>query len=162
MGPSTESCVDLLRNLRTLFQLKHAMTMRVWPEEQGLHPAAIALLAELVHRGECRVSELAQHRVVDASVVSRQIAQLERAGLVERRPAPHDGRVALLSATDAGVELLDQWRRSQVEFMQEALGGWSDTDVRDLAARCGSFTEALRKALRPSPADAVCTTGGAR
>ncbi|MCP2169898.1 MarR family winged helix-turn-helix transcriptional regulator [Goodfellowiella coeruleoviolacea] len=150
MNPSTDSCVDLIRLLRDLFQLKHAITMRVLPETSGLHPAAISLLSELASCGESRISDLASRRLVDGSVVSRQAAQLERAGLVRRRPDPHDGRVALLSVTEAGQELLGTWRQDQIEFIQQALGGWSDVDVRDLVARFDALCGDLRSALTRS------------
>ena len=39
---------------------------------------------------------------VDVSVASRQLAVLERAGYVERRPDPRDGRASLLRLTAAG------------------------------------------------------------
>ncbi|MEO6081536.1 MAG: MarR family transcriptional regulator, partial [Umezawaea sp.] len=68
MEPTRESCVDLLRQLHQVFQLKHVIVGRVW-EERDLHPAAVALLAALARRGESRVSELAQLQMVDTSVV---------------------------------------------------------------------------------------------
>lgn len=108
MGPTRESCVDVLRQLHEVFQLKHVMSARVW-EERDLHPAAVALLAALARRGECRASELAQLQLVDTSVVSRQITQLERANLVERRACQEDGRAQLISATAHGLEMLDSW-----------------------------------------------------
>jgi DNA-binding MarR family transcriptional regulator len=147
MGPSTENCLDLLHQLHVMFQLKHAMTLRVW-EEHELHPAAGGLLAEIARRGECRVSDLAQYRLVDASVVSRQVAQLERAGLVRRRPAEHDGRVQLISVTAQGEVLLKQWRNAQAEFIQQALSDWPDDAVRDLALRFDALAQDVRARLQ--------------
>src|SRR2546421_2935605 len=135
MGPTPESCLELIRRLRSLLQLKHAMTMRVWQDDHGLHPAAGALLGEIAQCGEIRTSDLAQHRVVDASVVSRQVAQLVKAGFVRRRPAPTDGRVALLSATPEGIAALERWQRAQADFAQQALAGWDDAEVHTLASR---------------------------
>jgi DNA-binding MarR family transcriptional regulator len=149
MGPTPESCLELIHQLRSLFQLKHAMTMRVWQDDYGLHPAAGALLGEIAQRGEVRTSDLAQHRVVDASVISRQVAQLVRAGLVRRRPAPTDGRVALLSATPEGVAALERWQRAQAAFAQQALAGWDDADVHGLAERLEAAATDLRAALQP-------------
>jgi DNA-binding MarR family transcriptional regulator len=126
MGPSVDESLELVRQLRMLNQIQNAVRMRFWDDEFGLHPAAGALLADVVARGEVRVSDLAEHRVVDTSVVSRQIAQLQKAGLVERKPSPSDGRVALISPTERGVEMLAGWKRRQAELIRDGFAEWDD------------------------------------
>jgi DNA-binding MarR family transcriptional regulator len=150
MGPTPEACLELLRTFRSLFQLKHALVLRVWQDDYGLHPAAGALLAEIAQRGEVRTGDLALHRAVDPSVISRQVAQLVRAGLVGRRPAPTDGRVTLLSVTPKGAEALRRWQQAQAEFIQQAMAEWDDADVRNLAKRIDAVAEDLRGTLRPA------------
>jgi DNA-binding transcriptional ArsR family regulator len=130
MGPSDDEALELIRQLRMLNQIQNAARTRFWNDEFGLHPAAGALLA----------------RVVDTSVVSRQIAQLQKAGLVDRRPSPSDGRVALISPTDRGLEVLAGWKRKQAELIRSAFGEWDD---ERLAAANGVLRE-LVAALRAS------------
>jgi len=149
MGPSEEQSLELIRQLRMLNQIQNAVRMRFWDDDFGLHPAAGALLADVVARGECRVSDLAEHRVVDTSVVSRQIAQLQKVGLVNRRPSPSDGRVALISPTERGVEVLAGWKRKQAGLIRDALDGWDDERLaaanevlRDLVAAIRGTLEA--------------------
>lgn len=149
MGPSADESLELVRQLRMLNQIQNAMRMRFWDDEFGLHPAAGALLADVAARGECRVSDLAEHRVVDTSVVSRQIAQLQKVGLVSRRPSPSDGRVALISVTEHGLEVLAGWKRKQADLLRGALDGWDDERLaatnavlRDLVASLRSTLEA--------------------
>ena len=146
MGPTRESCIDVLRQLHAVFQLKHVMTTRVWAE-RDLNPAAVGLLAELARRGESRVSDLAQVHLVDTSVVSRQVAQLEKAGLVERRACQNDGRAQLITATAHGLETLDGWRQAQITLVQEALADWTEDDVRAFVRQFGLFTDDLRAHL---------------
>jgi DNA-binding MarR family transcriptional regulator len=146
MGPTRESCTDVLRQLHETFRLKHVITTRVW-DERELHPAAVALLAALARRGESRVSELAQLQMVDTSVVSRQVAQLRKAGLVERRACQEDGRAQLISATAQGLAMLDGWRQAQITLVQEALADWSEEDVRAFVRQFGLFTDDLRAHL---------------
>jgi DNA-binding MarR family transcriptional regulator len=146
MSPTRESCVDVLRLLHAVLQLKHVVTARVWGE-RDLHPAALGVLAELARRGESRVSELAQAQLVDASVVSRQVAQLEKAGLVERRACRADGRAQLITATAHGLETLDARRQAQITLVQEALADWSEEDVRAFVRQFGLFTDDLRAHL---------------
>lgn len=149
MGPSDSGALELIRQLRALNQIQNAIKSRFWDDEFGLHPAAGALLADIVARGECRVSDLAEHRVVDTSVVSRQIAQLQRVGLVSRRPSPSDGRVALISATEQGVEVLEGWRRRQTELVREALGTWDDAQLDEANRVLAALNSDLRANLWP-------------
>ncbi len=139
--------VELMRELKTAAQLQHAWTMQAWQDQPGLHPAAVMLLSDLAKHGEARLSELAKRRYVDLSVVSRQVAQLSAAGLVDRRPAPEDGRASLVSVSPKGREQLDHWRANFLKFMNEALGDWDDERVADLAGRLAGMNADLRRAL---------------
>jgi DNA-binding MarR family transcriptional regulator len=139
--------VELMRELKTASQLQHAWVMQTWQGEAGLHPAAAMLLSDLAKNGEAKPSELAKRRFVDLSVVSRQITQLSAAGLVDRRPAPEDGRASLVSVSEKGRAELDRWRANYLEFMEKALGGWDDERVTDLTGRLAEMNVDLRRAL---------------
>lgn len=145
MGPTPETCVTLLRSLRSLLGLKQVAVQRA--AHDSLPYAAFGLLAELGHRGECRASELAAYRIVDASVISRQVAQLEQAGLITRRPDPSDKRVALLRTTEAGENELREAERRNSEFIRHALREWDDEHVRQLAELLRAATGDIRDVL---------------
>ncbi|ALG14293.1 MarR family winged helix-turn-helix transcriptional regulator [Kibdelosporangium phytohabitans] len=146
MKPTSEEYIGLLRQVRVLMEMQHAATMRSW-EETRLQPGAGKLLAELSHRGESRVSDLAGQRFVDASVVSRQAAQLEKIGLITRRPAPDDRRAALLSVTEEGERVLDQWRKHQADAMADALSDWDAESVTVATEYLARINEGLRARL---------------
>ncbi len=139
--------VELMRELKTASQLQHAWIMQAWQDAPGLHPAAAMLLSDLAKNGEARPSELAKRRFVDLSVVSRQITQLSAAGLIDRRPAPEDGRATLVSVSEKGRAELAHWRTNYLEFMEQALGGWDDARVTDLTGRLAEMNADLRRAL---------------
>jgi DNA-binding MarR family transcriptional regulator len=147
MKPTAENYVALLRQIRTLVELQHATTMRNW-QESRLQPGAGKLLAELSYRGEARVSDLAEQRFVDASVVSRQAAQLEKLGLIERRRAPEDGRVMLLRVTADGERTLEEWRKRQVDMLAEALNGWDAERLAEAAKHLADMNDSFRTLLR--------------
>ncbi|HEY0507460.1 MAG TPA: MarR family winged helix-turn-helix transcriptional regulator [Blastococcus sp.] len=98
----------------------------------GLPSFGWALLLPLERDGDQRCSALAAQTGVDVSVASRQIAALERAGHVERRPDPQDGRASLLRLTPAGAEAMAITRRLRSEWALGALAGWGEDDVRQL------------------------------
>jgi DNA-binding MarR family transcriptional regulator len=144
-----EACVELMRQIRASAQLQHAWIAQAWQADKGPHPAAAMLLSELFHRGECRPSELAKHRMVDVSVISRQIAQLADAGLIERRPAPEDGRASLLSVSERGHRALADWREQYIEFARRALHEWPAEDINELSDRLRAVNDDLRDVVAP-------------
>lgn len=161
MSPTRDACLELLRELRTTATLQHAWMVRGWDHERGLQPAAAGLLAEVARRGECRPSELAEWRLVDLSVISRQISQLTEAGLIERRPAPEDGRASLISLSPAGEEELRRWRERHAELMRRALQDWDEEAVSALSAQLRAVNGDLRVAVRadlPSDVDSAGQT----
>lgn len=95
--------------------------------------AELTLLAALETHGVHRVSELAEQFGVDASVVSRQVAQLVQHGLAERTIDPGDGRSHPVRVTPRGrTELADARRRLHAAW-DDALAGWSEAELRALA-----------------------------
>lgn len=143
MGPTPETCGELLRPLRALLGLKQ-VALQKGLEAENVPYAASGLLTELVRRGESRASDLAHHRIVDASVVSRQVGQLESAGLITRRPDPADKRVSLLRATAEGERAVSDLERRKTEWIGEALQGWEDAEVRELARLLDGATQDIR------------------
>ncbi|MFS0716984.1 MarR family winged helix-turn-helix transcriptional regulator [Arthrobacter sp. 1P04PC] len=64
--------------------------------------------------GWLRQNELNDHVLLSQSSLSRLVERLEKRGLVERRPAPNDGRGVLVRLTDTGRELQKQIGREHV------------------------------------------------
>lgn len=152
MTVGDDKAVALMRELRTAGQLQHAwITQSAQRIDGELHPAAIMLLAELHQHGEGRPSELAKRKMVDLSVISRQVAQLAAAGLIERRPAPEDGRASLIRISEAGAACLDRWRERHLEFVEHALSGWTDDEVEALTGRLNLMNQGMRGALAAVP-----------
>ncbi|TRW47237.1 winged helix-turn-helix transcriptional regulator [Georgenia yuyongxinii] len=103
-------------------------------QRSGLQPAQVQLLFALYRASECRVADLAEQQLVDPSVASRQIASLEKAGLIARRSDPEDGRATLVSLTEAGLDRLRVLRRLHVRAAADALADWPLEHVDRLAA----------------------------
>ena len=115
-----------------------------------------AVLVPLESGGEQRLSALALQLGVDGSVASRQVAVLERSGLITRRPDPQDGRASLLGLSEAGRAVLAHTRQVRSEWAVAALADWTDDEAEllgrlierlsaDLAAAGGD------RALHPVP-----------
>ncbi len=144
--------LELMQQLRVAGQLTHSWLALLWQSrDTGVHPAAAMLLGDLAVHGECRPSELARRRMVDVSVISRQLTQLTSSGLVERRPAPEDGRAALIRVSTQGMVELERWRENFLELVRTALGDWSETEATELITRLTSMNEAIRAAMAQTP-----------
>jgi DNA-binding MarR family transcriptional regulator len=136
---------EIARHGRLLHVMKSQMAALV-PE--GLDVAAFSLLFTLVRCGPARQGELASQALLDPSTVSRHVAQLARAGYVQRRPDPEDGRAVQLVATEAGEALAAEIGRRRELMIRQALGDWEPEDLRQLVRLMGRLNDDL-DAFRP-------------
>jgi DNA-binding MarR family transcriptional regulator len=104
-------------------------------------PAAV--LARLNSRGPLRIGELAAMLGIDNSTLTPQAQRLERNGFVTRAPDPHDGRVAVLTITPEGKQMLERLQMSRRELLLERIRDWSDTDRAAAAAALSRLAAAL-------------------
>src|SRR4051795_8904193 len=102
MPVSPAACERITSTLSRLIRTGRHISARAAAQIYGDLPSfGWTLLVPLEREGEQRCSTLAAKAGVDVSVVSRQVAALERAGYVARRPDPRDGRASLFSLTPA-------------------------------------------------------------
>lgn len=87
---------ELIRFTRMMHLMKHSGNSGLVP------PAAMPIIARLVHEGPMRSSALAELTYLDPSTVSRQVDALVKLALVRRTADPDDGRATLLEATPPG------------------------------------------------------------
>jgi DNA-binding MarR family transcriptional regulator len=149
MSVEDDGRIELMRQLKAAAHLQQAWLTQLWQADRGLHPAAAYLLSDLAQHGEARPSELAKRRMVDISVISRQLSQLSAAGLIVRRPAPEDGRASLIQVSEQGREELGRWRAHYLEFMGRALNGWDEERISQLSGLLSQMNNDVRGALGP-------------
>lgn len=125
---------DLLRLMRAVARLRHQTDL-----------GATHVLGLLIENGPQRVGEIAQVSMTDPSTVSRKVAALVDAGLVERRVDPVDGRAHLLAATTAGERTCLAARRQRTDMITTVLSGWSEDARRELAALLARFADGMQE-----------------
>ncbi|MET9426168.1 MULTISPECIES: MarR family winged helix-turn-helix transcriptional regulator [unclassified Streptomyces] len=127
-----DEAVDVIQRELTAFARRaRAAAARLHPE---LPLVSYTLLAHIDHCHGCRATDLAAHYMLDKSTVSRQIAVLEKLGLVERRPDLSDHRVQVLHPTEAGRRLLSSTHASRRAAYEARLADWSTEDLDRFAA----------------------------
>ena len=94
--------------------------------------------------GPTSIGGLAAALGLDATTVTRQVATMEAAGLVERRTDPDDGRVRLIELTEPGrPEDARGARRARERRVRELTAEWSGDDLQQLARLLGRLNDAL-------------------
>jgi DNA-binding MarR family transcriptional regulator len=131
-GPvhSADAVETIQREMTVFARRARAAAGRMHPE---LSLVSYTLLGHLEESGGCRATDLAAHYALDKSTVSRQVAGLERAGLIERGPDPADQRVQVLNLTPSGRHILAQVTESRRAAFRERLAGWPTEDLSRFA-----------------------------
>jgi DNA-binding MarR family transcriptional regulator len=92
-----------------------ARRLRVEPAggltESGLSDTQLTALAVLERQIAMSPGELAEHEKVQPPSMTRVISALEERGLVLRAPHPTDRRQVVLTVTDEGKRLVNEFRR---------------------------------------------------
>ena len=104
-----------------------------------IDPGTFWMLKTIAAHGSMRVTELAQTANLDASTVSRHVAQLQRIGLIERTPDPDDRRAQRVELSPAGQSQLDEAIRNRIALLERSLEGWGPEDLDDLGRLLNRF-----------------------
>lgn len=140
-GEALALASDLNQQVVQLTRAVHVMRTQMSAHAPaGVQWSTYVLLFHLATGGPRRAGALAESVCVDPSTISRQIDQLVKLGLVERRADPQDGRATLLAATEDGVALHRTMRKRRDHVTAELLTAWSPDDVRALAHLLSRFT----------------------
>jgi len=91
--------------------------LRKSDEASGLAAPKLSALSVLVFGGPHTVKELAAAEQVRAPTMSRLLAELEGAGLVQKSKDPADGRIVRVQATTRGRNLLEAGKSRRLEVL---------------------------------------------
>lgn len=118
-----------------------------------LDPSAYQLLATVARTPGTRASDLADLLGVGRGTMSRQVARLERLGLVTRAADPRDSRSHPLVLTDEGERRLEHARAGRQEYMRRSLDAWRADELAQLADLMARLNDDLvRHGERQTPA----------
>jgi DNA-binding MarR family transcriptional regulator len=111
--------VDLASRLR-LAVTRLARRLRQ-EAEPGLTPSLYSALAAVARGGRMTVGELCAAEQVQPPTMTRLVAALVDAGLIDREPDATDRRVAWLSVSPDGAKLLGRVRQRKEAFLSRRL-----------------------------------------
>lgn len=117
-----------------------------------LHPElplmAYSLLMFINSETDPRAVDVAAAYGLEKSTVSRQIGQLEAAGLVKRAGEQPGRRGHVLLLTDEGTSVLERSVASSQTTLASHMHDWNDQDLVALATLLSRFVETSRSARR--------------
>ena len=128
-GPDVEELAGALRVSMGLLRRR----LRQAQADSDLSLPETAALARLDRGGATTASELARFEQISPQSMGATLAALEQRGLITREPDPDDGRRAVVSVTEAGLEALWNRRNARTEQLAQALStGFTPAELRQL------------------------------
>jgi DNA-binding MarR family transcriptional regulator len=118
----------------------------------GAEFSALLLLFPLRAMGPMRVTDLAEFKQADPSTISRQVAQLVKAGLARREADPADGRASRLAITETGISACEQLHERRQAWLRESVGHWPANRVATFVELFEEFNSSVEARLRNDPA----------
>ncbi len=111
--------------------------LRKSDEASGLAAPKLSALSVLVFGGPHTVKELAAAEQVRAPTMSRLLAELEAAGLVQKTRDPEDGRIVRVQASARGRQLLEAGKSRRLEILEGQIRMLDAHERRQLSAAVG-------------------------
>ncbi|WP_245666048.1 MarR family winged helix-turn-helix transcriptional regulator [Actinoplanes subtropicus] len=140
LSPAEDEVVGALLALSRVFVAETARSLSRLDEDVTL--PQFRTLVVLVSRGPQRVVDLAQELAVTSSTAVRMCNRLVRKGLVVREERPDDRRVAWITLTAAGRELVGEATQYRRELIAELIAGLSLTRPLGFASVLNAIVEA--------------------
>ncbi|GIF14692.1 MarR family winged helix-turn-helix transcriptional regulator [Actinoplanes teichomyceticus] len=102
-------------------------------EPWGIAPSQFRALNMLLTHGEMRLSTLAEHLRIAPRSATEVVDDLQRRGLVERRPDPADRRATLVALTGPGRATGEGVRAARAAAGERLFAVLDDADRAELA-----------------------------
>jgi DNA-binding MarR family transcriptional regulator len=108
----------------------------------GLSTSSYSILSRTSREGPLPLGAVAARLAMDRTTLSRELAPLVDAGLVEAEPDEHDRRKRIVALTDEGAALVKEarprWARAQKELSRRFGTGRTDALMAELHALVGA------------------------
>ncbi|BCJ72161.1 MarR family transcriptional regulator [Catellatospora sp. IY07-71] len=104
----------------------------------------LSALTSLRIGGALTPRELSEAERVQPPTMTKIVAKLEERGLISRTPHPTDGRQVLLSPSDQGLAVLEDYQRVRDEWLAGKLAELSAVE-RETVARAAALLERLAR-----------------
>jgi DNA-binding MarR family transcriptional regulator len=126
--PSEQTARELLDVVMLVMQ---SVAAEMRNSRRPIEPTQMGSLMKIAN-GPCTISDLARHKAVSLSTISRSVNMLVRRGWVERWIDTHDRRQTLIRLTVRGRRVLTDIQRKAEQHVAQQLASFSSTERQQL------------------------------
>lgn len=141
-NPTLELVESLTALKRTLRCVEH-----LGEGKQSVGFAALGVLAYIQRQQPTRATDIAQWIGIGPAALSRQVVELEGAGLLVRTPSPTDARAQLISLTPRGAEEIEKAVQRRATVLAGLLKDWDEAEISAAATTVNHIQQVLRAGL---------------
>ncbi|MGY0231333.1 MarR family winged helix-turn-helix transcriptional regulator [Longispora urticae] len=134
---------EILGQIGLFFRRSQALFQLIKPQDDGLERPAYILLGMIDTDGPLRLTALAGLAQLNLSTISRQVAALEAAGMIERDADPADGRASLVRVSEQGHAVLEHNRNRWRGEISSMLSDWNETERAEFARLFTQLNQAM-------------------
>ncbi len=149
---------DVLRQWTEVFMGRSMRDFSAFMRNSGLSMPQVSALYRLYYRGQCGVTDIADHLDVSSAAASQMIERLVQQGLLERSEDPNDRRAKQIALSPAGRELMEESIEARVRWMAELTTVLSPEEQDTIVAALDALTSA---AIRLDPYSQAHEAGAA-
>lgn len=142
MSGDTPERIEAVRRF-TRFYTRHLGVLEEGLLQSPFPLAEARLIYEIAHHAETTIAELSTELGLDAGYVSRMIRRLHEEGVVAKNPSASDGRVTLLTLTEAGNTAFAKLNSASRNQVGKMLSDLSDADQQRLVQAMSTVERVL-------------------
>ena len=146
MSVSRKTATALVQELFELHRVM-ARVLKASVSERELSVVQMSLLSHLATVPGRRAKDIGADSGLDASVISRQLSQLEKLRYIERTPDPEDGRAQLVRVTQQGRAAVAEHLEADTQRLIERLGALSEADAAQTRQGLNRLTDIFLTSL---------------
>ncbi len=133
---------EAVRRLLTIHRYLRRYSKQV-SSELGVSGRQLAALRRLQEAGPLSVGQISSHLYLADSTTSELLDGLQALGLVERTRSSEDNRVAVVSLTDAGQDLVGRAPLAGIGLLRQRLRSEPPSVIHDLASALAYLGELM-------------------
>ena len=110
-------------------------------KQSGLTPAQFGVLEALYNKGDLRICELIEKILTTSGNITVVIKNLEKEGLIEKKPDPNDKRSCIISLTEEGKKIIEDILPNHIKNIKEIFEVLTDEEKNTLKTILKKFKD---------------------
>ena len=139
-----------IRRIELLGRLHH-MAFRNLLRENGMSPAQMGALRDIIQDPGMSQRELADRLHIQRATATVMLQKMEKAGYIDRRSDRSDQRISRIYPTDQGKMLAEENRKNVAAYFDRILSGVEPEEFRTMMHGLEVFRDNLRAILDENP-----------